>query len=173
MTSSEESPSQSLIGEEEFGALSLSRPHHRSSRPSPSRRRRKQRFRNKQRKDINFISLLPDETLEMCLVRLPFPTLLTARQVCKKWRDLTTTPYFLQMRHQASHHTPWFFLFGAIRLGGYATTQIYASPDVSLDQWYKIDPGHFLRNRYNFSPSRIIFSLLEALLSGAAFFTGL
>ncbi|KAJ6921069.1 F-box/kelch-repeat protein [Populus alba x Populus x berolinensis] len=43
---------------------------------------------------------LPDDVLELCLVRLPLTSLMNARLVCKKWRCLTTTPRFLQLRRE-------------------------------------------------------------------------
>ncbi|PKI55097.1 hypothetical protein CRG98_024388, partial [Punica granatum] len=56
---------------------------------------------------------LPDDILEMCLVRLPLTSLMNARLVCKKWRNLTSTPRFMQMRKEGLYQSPWLFLFGA------------------------------------------------------------
>ncbi|KAH9660147.1 F-box/kelch-repeat protein [Citrus sinensis] len=50
---------------------------------------------------------LPDDILEMCLVRFPSTSLMNDRLVCKKWRHLTTTPRFLQMRREG-----WLLLWG-------------------------------------------------------------
>ncbi|KAL5557700.1 hypothetical protein UlMin_033911 [Ulmus minor] len=95
---------------------------------------------------------LPDDILEMCLVRLPLTSLMTARLVCKKWKHLTTTPRFLQMRREGSHQNPWLFLFGAVK-DGYCSGEIHAL-DVSFEQWHKID-ANILRGRFMFSVASI------------------
>lgn len=95
---------------------------------------------------------LPDDILEMCLVRLPLTSLMNARLVCKKWRSLTTTPRFLQMRREGSYQSPWLFLFGAVK-DGFCSGEIHAL-DVSLNQWHRID-AHFLRGRFLFSVAGI------------------
>ncbi|KAI4317043.1 hypothetical protein L6164_024954 [Bauhinia variegata] len=89
---------------------------------------------------------LPDDILEMCLVRLPLTSLMNARLVCKKWKFLTTTPRFLQMRREGSY--PWLFLFGAVK-DGFCSGEIHAL-DVSLNQWHKID-ANLLQGRFMFS----------------------
>ncbi|KAE8680350.1 F-box/kelch-repeat protein [Hibiscus syriacus] len=91
---------------------------------------------------------LPDDILEMCLVRLPLTSLMSARLVCKKWRHLTTTPRFLQMRQEGSCQKPWLFLFGAVK-DGYCSGEIHAL-DVSQDQWHRIG-ADILRGRFMFS----------------------
>ncbi|MBA0848759.1 hypothetical protein Goshw_006738 [Gossypium schwendimanii] len=91
---------------------------------------------------------LPDDILEMCLVRLPLTSLMNARLVCKKWRHLTTTPRFLQMRREGSCQKPWLFLFGAVK-DGYCSGEIHAL-DVSQDQWHRIS-ADILRGRFMFS----------------------
>ncbi|KAH9660166.1 F-box/kelch-repeat protein [Citrus sinensis] len=91
---------------------------------------------------------LPDDTLEMCLVRFPLTSLMNARLVCKKWRYLTTTPRFLQMRREGLHQNPWLFLFGAVK-DGYYSGEIHAL-DVSQDQWHRIDAS-ILKGRFMFS----------------------
>lgn len=91
---------------------------------------------------------LPDDILEMCLVRLPLTSLMNARLVCKKWRYLTTTPRFLQMRREGLHQNPWLFLFGAVK-DGYCSGEIHAL-DVSQDQWHRIDAS-ILKGRFMFS----------------------
>lgn len=96
---------------------------------------------------------LPDDILEMCLVRLPLTSLMTARLVCKKWRYLTTTPRFLQMRRDGSHQNPWLFLFGVVK-DGYCSGEIHAL-DVSLEQWYRID-ANILKGRFMFSVANIL-----------------
>ncbi|XWS24614.1 hypothetical protein CRYUN_Cryun28dG0118200 [Craigia yunnanensis] len=95
---------------------------------------------------------LPDDILEMCLMRLPLTSLMNARLVCKKWRHLTTTPRFLQMRREGSYHNPWLFLFGAVK-DGYCSGEIHAL-DVSQDQWHRIGAG-ILRGRFMFSVASI------------------
>lgn len=95
---------------------------------------------------------LPDDILEMCLLRLPLASLMTARLVCKKWQCLTTTPRFLQMRREGLHQNPWLFLFGAVR-DGYCSGEIHAL-DISLNQWHRID-AHILKGRFMFSVASI------------------
>lgn len=96
---------------------------------------------------------LPDDILEMCLVRLPLTSLMNARLVCKKWRSLTTTPRFLQMRRDGSYQNPWVFLFGAVK-DGLCSSEIHAL-DVSLNQWHRID-ADFLKGRFMFSVASIL-----------------
>ncbi|KAJ4963577.1 hypothetical protein NE237_023516 [Protea cynaroides] len=96
--------------------------------------------------------LLPDELLEMCLVRLPLSTLMTARLVCKKWRFLTTTRRFMHMRRVGLYRSPWVFLFGVVK-DGYCSGHIHAL-DSSLDQWHRID-AHILKGRFLFSVASI------------------
>ncbi|CAL0326954.1 unnamed protein product [Lupinus luteus] len=95
---------------------------------------------------------LPDDILEMCLVRLPLTSLVNARLVCKKWRSLTTTPRFLQMRRDGLHQSPWLFLFGVVK-DGFCSGEIHAL-DVSLNQWHRMDAG-FLKGRFLFSVASI------------------
>ncbi|MCH89728.1 F-box/kelch-repeat protein [Trifolium medium] len=95
---------------------------------------------------------LPDDILEMCLVRLPLTSLMNARLVCKKWRSLTTTPRFLQMRREGLYQNPWLFLFGAVK-DGFCSGEIHAL-DVSQNQWHRIDAG-FLRGRFLFSVASV------------------
>ncbi|XWS20833.1 hypothetical protein CRYUN_Cryun30bG0003000 [Craigia yunnanensis] len=95
---------------------------------------------------------LPDDILEMCLVRLPLTSLMNARLVCKKWRHLTTTSRFLQMRREGSYQNLWLFLFGAVK-GGYCSGEIHAL-DVSQDQWHRIG-ADMLRGRFMFSVASI------------------
>ncbi|KAF8406723.1 hypothetical protein HHK36_008815 [Tetracentron sinense] len=95
---------------------------------------------------------LPDDLLEMCLVRLPLTTLMTARLVCKKWRSLTTTHRFMQMRRKGLHHSPWLFLLGVVK-DGYCSGQIHAL-DVSLEQWHRID-AEILKGRFFFSAASV------------------
>ncbi|KAL0324848.1 UNVERIFIED_CONTAM: F-box/kelch-repeat protein [Sesamum radiatum] len=91
---------------------------------------------------------LPDDILEMCLVRLPLRSLMNACLVCKKWRNLTTTPRFMQMRREGSFQSPWLFLFGVVK-DGYCSGEIHAL-DVSQNQWHKID-SEALKGRFMFS----------------------
>ncbi|GLT58837.1 hypothetical protein SLA2020_316990 [Shorea laevis] len=95
---------------------------------------------------------LPDDILEMCLVRLPLTSLMTARLVCKRWRYLTTTPRFMQMRREGSFQNPWLFLFGAVK-DGYCSREMHAF-DVSQHQWHRID-ADILKGRFMFSVASI------------------
>ncbi|XP_010523633.1 PREDICTED: F-box/kelch-repeat protein At5g42350-like [Tarenaya hassleriana] len=91
---------------------------------------------------------LPDDILEMCLVRLPLASLMTARLVCKKWKHLTTTQRFLQMRREGLYQNPWLFLFGAVK-DGCSSGEIHAY-DVSQDHWSRIE-SDVLKGRFMFS----------------------
>ncbi|XP_019186709.1 PREDICTED: F-box/kelch-repeat protein At5g42350-like [Ipomoea nil] len=97
-------------------------------------------------KNVNVF--IPDDILEMCLMRLPLVSLMNSRLVCKKWRDLTATPRFWQMRREGSFQSPWLFLFGVVK-NGYCSDEIHAL-DVSLNQWHKLD-AEILRGRFLFS----------------------
>lgn len=122
----------------------------------------KQRFfRRNNRKLLTFNAVqqsngmnacLPDDILEMCLVRLPLASLMNARLVCKKWRNLTTTPRFMQIRREGLFQSSWLFLFGFVK-DGYCSGEIHAL-DVSLNQWHKID-SHTLKGRFLFSVASI------------------
>ncbi|KAK6116792.1 hypothetical protein DH2020_049422 [Rehmannia glutinosa] len=95
---------------------------------------------------------LPDDILEMCLVRLPLVSLMNARLVCKKWRNLTSMPRFMQIRREGLFQSSWLFLFGVVK-DGYCSGEIHAL-DVSLNQWHKID-SHTLKGRFLFSVASI------------------
>ncbi|KAM7517379.1 hypothetical protein LguiA_006962 [Lonicera macranthoides] len=95
---------------------------------------------------------LPDDILEMCLMRLPLTTLMTARLVCRKWRNLTTTMRFMQMRREGLYQNPWLFLFGVVK-DGYCSGEIHAL-DVSLNQWHRIN-AEVLKGRFLFSVASI------------------
>ncbi|MQL96494.1 hypothetical protein Taro_029172 [Colocasia esculenta] len=110
---------------------------------------------------------LPDDLLEMCLVRLPLPALQTARLVCKKWRYLTTTPHFVQMRSEGFHQSPWLFLFGII-MDGSAAGEIHAL-DISLDRWHRICADG-LKGRLLFSVATVGSDLY--IVGGCSNFTG-
>ncbi|XP_072974910.1 F-box/kelch-repeat protein At5g42350-like [Typha angustifolia] len=95
---------------------------------------------------------LPDDVLEMILVRLPLASLMISRCVCKKWRDLTTTPQFIQFRSEGCHQSPWLFMFGITR-DGYHTGEMHAL-DISLDRWHRISADR-LKGRFLFSVAGI------------------
>ncbi|KAL6995992.1 hypothetical protein U1Q18_006130 [Sarracenia purpurea var. burkii] len=95
---------------------------------------------------------LPDDILEMCLLRLPLISLMNARLVCRKWRNLTTTPRFMQMRQEGLYQSPWMFVFGVVK-DGYCSGQVHAL-DVSLNQWHKLD-SEVLKGRFLFSVASI------------------
>lgn len=92
--------------------------------------------------------LLPDDILEMCLMRLPLSSLMNARLVCKKWNSLTTTSRFMQMRKEGLYHTPWLFVFGAVK-DGFCSGEIHAL-DVALNQWHRLN-AEVLKGRFMFS----------------------
>ncbi|KAF2310243.1 hypothetical protein GH714_007385 [Hevea brasiliensis] len=95
--------------------------------------------------------LLPDDILEMCLVRLPLTSLMNARLVCKKWRYLTTAPRFLQMRRDGLHQNPWLFLFGAVKMAIVLRRYMHW---MYQDQWHRID-SDILKGRFMFSVASI------------------
>ncbi|XP_057470021.1 F-box/kelch-repeat protein At5g42350-like [Actinidia eriantha] len=95
---------------------------------------------------------LPDDILEMCLMRLPLTSLMNARLVCRKWRYLTTTPRFMQMRREGLYQSPWLFVFGVVK-DGYCSGEIHAL-DVSLNQWHRLD-AEVLKGRFLFSVASI------------------
>ncbi|XP_010442160.1 PREDICTED: F-box/kelch-repeat protein At5g42350 isoform X2 [Camelina sativa] len=95
---------------------------------------------------------LPDDILEMCLMRLPLTSLMNAHLVCKKWRSMATTQRFLQMRREGSFQTPWLFLFAAHK-DGCSSGEIHGY-DVSQDKWHKID-SELLKGRYMYSVTSI------------------
>ncbi|KAJ7966984.1 F-box/kelch-repeat protein [Quillaja saponaria] len=57
--------------------------------------------------------------------------------VRERWRHLTTTPRFHQLRREGLYQNPWLFLFGAVK-DGFCSGEILAF-DVSLDQWHRIN----------------------------------
>lgn len=91
---------------------------------------------------------LPDDILEMCLVRLPLTSLMNACLVCKKWKRLASTTRFMQMRRDGLYQTPWLFIFGVVE-DGYCSAEIHAL-DVSAGKWHKIN-ADILRGRFLFS----------------------
>ncbi|KAK6939100.1 Kelch repeat type 1 [Dillenia turbinata] len=102
--------------------------------------------------ELSGYSRIPDDILEMCLVRLPLTSLMNARLVCRKWRYMTSTPRFLKMRQEGLHQTPWLFLFGVVK-DGYCSGEIHAL-DVSQVQWHKID-ANVLKGKFLFSVASI------------------
>ncbi|XP_050219192.1 F-box/kelch-repeat protein At5g42350-like [Mercurialis annua] len=96
---------------------------------------------------------VPDDILEMCLVRLPLTSLMNARLVCKKWRYLTTTPRFLHIRRESLYQNPWLFLFGAVK-DDYCSGEIHVL-DVFQDQWHRID-SDILKGRFMFSVASML-----------------
>ncbi|CAH9094810.1 unnamed protein product [Cuscuta europaea] len=91
---------------------------------------------------------LPDDILEMCLVRLPLVGLMNARLVCKRWKTLTATPRFWKMRREGPFQSPWLFLFGFVKNGN-CSSEIHML-DVSVNKWHKID-AEILKGRFLFS----------------------
>uniref|UniRef100_A0A0D9XGK3 F-box domain-containing protein n=1 Tax=Leersia perrieri TaxID=77586 RepID=A0A0D9XGK3_9ORYZ len=101
------------------------------------------------------ISELPDDVVEMVLSRLPLSSLLAARCVCRRWRDITVSPQFARMRRP--HRTPWLFLagvegddgWGAASAGGADTAVVHAL-DVESQRWRRVE-AEWLKGRYLFS----------------------
>ncbi|AED94799.1 unnamed protein product [Arabidopsis thaliana] len=95
---------------------------------------------------------LPDDILEMCLMRLPLTSLLNAHLVCKKWQSMANTQRFLQMRREGSFQTPWLFLFAALK-DGCSSGDIHGY-DVSQDKWHRIETD-LLKGRFMYSVTSI------------------
>ncbi|KAG6400188.1 hypothetical protein SASPL_137013 [Salvia splendens] len=115
------------------------------------RKNNRRLLKSQERDSLN--AHLPDDVLEMCLVRLPLRSLMNARLVCKKWRSLTTTRRFMQTRRECSFESPWLFLFGIVK-DGFCMGEVHAL-DVSLKEWHKID-SPALKGRFLFSVSSIL-----------------
>ena len=79
---------------------------------------------------------LPDDLLELCLLRLPFKYLSAARLVCKRWMRITTTAQFIKLRATDFSRSSWLFLFGVTREGS-SGGEIYAL-DTFFDQWHTV-----------------------------------
>ncbi|KAL1225079.1 F-box/kelch-repeat protein [Cardamine amara subsp. amara] len=95
---------------------------------------------------------LPDDILEMCLMRLPLTSLMNAHLVCTKWRSMATTQRFLQLRRQGSFQTPWLFLFAALK-DSCSSGDIHGY-DVSQDKWHRIE-SDLLKGRFMYSVTSI------------------
>ncbi|CAN8277023.1 unnamed protein product [Cochlearia groenlandica] len=114
---------------------------------------------SRRRNDSISAIYLPDDILEMCLMRLPLTTLLTARAVCKKWRHMTATKRFLRLRREHTFQTPWLFLFPSLK-DCCVSDEIHGY-DVSQDQWHKIigsngdGAANMLKGRYMYSVTSI------------------
>ncbi|KAJ4785246.1 F-box/kelch-repeat protein [Rhynchospora pubera] len=91
---------------------------------------------------------LPDDVLELILVRLPLSSLMAARCVCKKWLVLTTSQQFIQLRSNSLGNTPWLFLLGVMRDESH-TGDIHAL-DISSDRWHCIKSDR-LQGRFLYS----------------------
>lgn len=90
---------------------------------------------------------LPDDVLELILVRLPLAALMAARCVCRQWRCMTAKPHFRQLRTEAPYLTPWLFLFRC------NTGEVQAL-DVSLCRWHRTSID-MLKGRSLFSTASI------------------
>lgn len=139
---------KTICGTEETGVDCFS--YGRKERFWKRSNRKSLELRNSQRNSRMHHLSLPDDILEMCLMRLPLSNLMNARLVCKKWNDLTTTARFMQMRREGSYHTPWLFLFGAVK-DGYCSGEVHAL-DVALNQWHRVN-AEVLKGRFMFSVS--------------------
>jgi F-box domain/Kelch motif len=91
---------------------------------------------------------LPDDVLELVLVQLPLSSLMAARCVCKKWRDLTISRQFIKLRLNCLYKTPWLFLLGVMRDESH-TGDIHAL-DISGDRWHHIKTDR-LEGRFLYS----------------------
>lgn len=101
------------------------------------------------------VAVLPDDVMEMVLCRLPLASLLAARCVCRRWRDLTVAPQFLRMRREEEpgpRRTPWLFLFGVdgdVGWGAAPAPAVHAL-DVAAHRWCRVGADG-LKGRFLFS----------------------
>ncbi|CAH8360805.1 unnamed protein product [Eruca vesicaria subsp. sativa] len=111
---------------------------------------------NRNSKQQHHNIFLPDDILEMCLMRLPLSSLLNAHLVCKKWRYMATTQRFLQMRREGSFQSPWLFLFAAAKDGCSSSSSSgdIHGYDVSQDKWHKVE-SDVLKGRFMYSVTSI------------------
>lgn len=108
------------------------------------------------------LAVLPDDVMEMVLGRLPLASLLAARCVCRRWRDLTAAPQFLRARREGEgvpggpRRAPWLFLFGADGdLGwGAAPAPAVHALDVAARRWHRVGAGG-LKGRFMFSVAAV------------------
>nr|CAB3457826.1 unnamed protein product [Digitaria exilis] len=110
----------------------------------------------KEEQEATSLAELPDDVTEMVLGRLPLASLLAARCVCRRWRDLTISPQFLRMRrdeHPAPRRAPWLFLFGVdagdVGWGAAPTPAVHAL-DVDARRWRRVGAAG-LNGRFLFS----------------------
>ncbi|CAM8909616.1 unnamed protein product [Rhodiola kirilowii] len=64
--------------------------------------------KEKEVSEFSINSILPDELLEQILFYLPVTSVIRARSVCRKWREITSSTRFLW---NASQKQPWFLKF--------------------------------------------------------------
>ncbi|KAL6656459.1 hypothetical protein ACP70R_007285 [Stipagrostis hirtigluma subsp. patula] len=104
------------------------------------------------------VAVLPDDVMEMVLCRLPLSSLLAARCVCRRWRDLTVAPQFLRARRgdeEGPRRTPWLFLFGVEGDGwGAAPAPAVHALDVAAHRWCRV-PAAGLHGRFLFSVASV------------------
>ncbi|RLN33135.1 F-box/kelch-repeat protein [Panicum miliaceum] len=107
-------------------------------------------------KEASSVAVLPDDVMEMVLGRLPLASLLAARCVCRRWRDLTVAPQFLRVRRKEGdpgpRRAPWLFLFGVdgdVGWGAAPAPAVHAL-DVAAHRWRRIGAGG-LKGRFLFS----------------------
>ncbi|PUZ71875.1 hypothetical protein GQ55_2G349700 [Panicum hallii var. hallii] len=108
-------------------------------------------------KEALSLAVLPDDVMEMVLGRLPLASLLAARCVCRRWRDLTVAPQFLRVRRDEQgdpepRRAPWLFLFGVDGDVGWgaAPAPVVHALDVAAHRWRRIGAGG-LKGRFLFS----------------------
>jgi hypothetical protein len=100
------------------------------------------------------LAVLPDDVMEMVLGRLPLASLLAARCVCRRWRDLTAAPQFLRAR--GPRRAPWLFLFGVdgdVGWGAAPAPALHAL-DVAARRWHRVGAGG-LKGRFMFSVAAV------------------
>ncbi|CAM8925184.1 unnamed protein product [Rhodiola kirilowii] len=63
--------------------------------------------------EFSINSVLHDELLEQILVYLPIASIIRARLVCKKWREITSSTRFLWNASQTGSQKPWLLKFSS------------------------------------------------------------
>ncbi|CAM8922696.1 unnamed protein product [Rhodiola kirilowii] len=73
-------------------------------------------------------SIFQDDLLEQILIYLPLASIIRARLVCKKWREITSSKRFLWNASQTVQQKPWYFMY----------VDDFLTPTSSA--WYAYDP---------------------------------
>ncbi|CAM8922695.1 unnamed protein product [Rhodiola kirilowii] len=81
--------------------------------------------------EFSINSILQNDLLEQILVYLPIASMVRARLVCKKWREITTSKRFLLNASQTVPQKPWYFM----RIDNCEYVQSWYAYDPVLQKW--------------------------------------